>query len=147
MRSFRFPLESALKWRGAQLLAEEARLMPLVAERTRLDALRDEITAARERAQRELFAGGPVDGGELAALAGYRARLEKERTAVERQSAQCRENMAAQRARVVEAHRRLRLMEKLRERRLKEWRTAAERETEALASEAFLAQWHGRRGR
>jgi hypothetical protein len=43
---------------------------------------------------------------------------------------------------VVDFHRRVRLLEKLKDRRLGEWRLAWQRETDSLASEAFLARWH-----
>jgi flagellar export protein FliJ len=144
MQSFRFSLERVLGWRRTELRAEEARLAPLVAERSRLDAARQQITEARERAQSDLLAAGPMDGSELEALARYRAWLEKQKTAVERQDAQCGENIAAQRGRIVEAHRRARLLEKLRERRLEDWRIAGDREMESFASESFLARWERR---
>ena len=46
---------------------------------------------------------------------------------------------------MLEARRRCRLLEKLKERRLAEWRAAAEREIEALAAEAFLTRWNQER--
>lgn len=145
MPRFRFPLENVLSWRRAELLAEETRLAPVVAEAQRLDRLREEMAGAREHAQDQLLAAGAVDGSDLAALASYRIWLGKRQAAVERQSAQCRQQVAAQRGRVVEAHRRLRLLEKLKEHRLEEWRAAEERDIENFASEAFLARWPARR--
>jgi len=44
----------------------------------------------------------------------------------------------------VEAQRRARLLEKLRGRRLEEWRMAGDREMENFAGEAFLARWRKR---
>jgi hypothetical protein len=55
------------------------------------------------------------------------------------------EQIAARQARIVEARRRARLLEKLRGRRLEEWRIAGEREMENFAAEAFLARWQPRR--
>ncbi len=141
MRNFRFSLEKILSWRGMELQAEESRLAALFAERARLDAARADIRAASERAANRMFEAKAVDGIELQSLEGYRRRMEKELIAVDRQRAQSGEEILKQRARVVDAHRRVRLLEKLKGRRLGEWRLDWQRETDSLASEAFLARW------
>jgi len=142
MRNFRFSLERILSWRRTELQAEEARLAALFTERSRLDARRAEIRDAREGASRRLWASGAVDGSELESLQGYRQRLEKELVAVDRRRAQSGEQIAMQQARLVDAHRRVRLLEKLKSRRFGEWQAAWQREVDNLASEAFLARWH-----
>jgi flagellar export protein FliJ len=145
MRGFQFSLERVLSWRRTELRAEEARLGPLVAERARLEAAHVEIVRAHAHAQEDLLSSGPVSGAELEALAHYRVRLEKQKIAVEQNARQCGERIAAQRARIVETQRRARLLEKLRGRRLEEWRSEGERETENFAGEAYLARWRPRR--
>jgi len=145
MRSFQFSLERVLSWRRTELRAEEARLAPLVAERHRLETAHLEIVRAHGRAREDLLSAGTVDGAELGALAHYRARLEKQKTVMEQKALQCGEQIAAQQTRIVEAQRRARLLEKLRGRRLEEWRIAGEREMENFAGEAFLARWRPRR--
>jgi hypothetical protein len=45
---------------------------------------------------------------------------------------------------MLEARRRLRLLERLRERRLAEWCSARDKELEDLVSEAYLAKWKRR---
>lgn len=112
-----------------------------MAELKRLETVCQEIVAAGDRAGRELLAGGAVDGSSLGALSAYRARLERERSANEHQRAETREKILQQRGRMVEAQRRVRLLEKLRSRRMEEWRVANDREMENFASEAFLARW------
>src|SRR5258708_24208 len=128
MRNFRFTLEKVLSWRSTELQREEARLGVLFAERSRLEGAHAEIRAARERTESRVRSAGSVDGSELAALAGYRVRVEKQLIEIERQRAQCGDQIARQRTRVVDAQRRLRLLEKLRSRRFEEWRTAFQRE-------------------
>ena len=130
-----------LRWRRTELQKEEALLGYWLAERQRLEHARDNVLAARERTESGLRAAGSVLGSELAALAGYCARLERQRADLERQRAQCDGQIAAQRARVVDTQRRLRLLEKLRGRRLEDWRAASQREAENFASETFLARW------
>jgi flagellar export protein FliJ len=144
MRSFRFSLERVLSWRGTELEREEAQLAARLAERNRLDTVRIQILAARERAGRELVTAGRVDGSDLAALAGYRASLDKDRAANEQHRTESAKGIEAQRERVTAAHRRFRLLEKLKARRLQEWHSAWNREMENFASEAFLSRWRNR---
>ena len=141
MRNFRFSLEKILIWRRTELQSEEARLAAMLAERSRLDAARAEIRAAREHAGSQMLEAGSIDGIELASLSGYLQRLEKELIAMDRRRAQSAEEILKQRARMVDAHRRVRLLEKLKDRRFGEWRLTWQRETDSLASESFLARW------
>ena len=145
MQNFQFRLERILNWRRKEFEAEEARLGILVAERKRLEAARCEILSAWDRAGTKLLAMGRVDGGDLAALGGFRVRLQRDLEANARERREAAERLAGQQARVMEAHRRVRLLEKLRHRKLEEWRVAWNREIENFASEAFLARWraHG----
>ena len=49
--------------------------------------------------------------------------------------------LAEQQKIMLEACRRSRLLERLKERRLVEWRGACDREVDELAAESFLAKW------
>jgi len=71
-------------------------------------------------------------------------RQEQGRLAAKR--SECARMAAAQQASMLEARPRLRLLERLKERRLAEWTAACDREMEEVASESYLAQW-GRPGR
>jgi hypothetical protein len=55
--------------------------------------------------------------------------------------------LAAQEAAMLEARRRCRLLERLKERRGGEWRMAENREVDELASESYIARWNRRRAR
>ena len=140
MGPFAFRLERILSWRRCAFQADEARLASLLAEQARLEAAHRALLAAREQAGQALVASGAADGGELAAFSGYRARLEREVAANGRQRRDTDERIARQRAQVLEAHRRVRLLEKLRIRRLGEWRAESQREMETFAGEALLAR-------
>lgn len=144
MKRFAFPLEGALRWRQRRLELQESRLRSLAAER---DAIRErigQIGQARRRAEQELLGQASIRAEELAALEAYRLRLARERVRLQQAETDCEGRLAAQRERVLEARRDVRLIEKLKERRLAEWQAEADRELEALAAEVFLARW-GRR--
>ncbi len=144
MRSFQFSLDRILSWRRKEFEAEESRLAGLLAERKSLEEARLEMLASWERAGKQLLACSLVDGGDLAALGSYRARLEREIAANDRQGRDAGGRIASQQARVVEAHRRVRLLEKLRRRKWEAWRVEWNRELENFAGEAFLARWRPR---
>ena len=140
MRRFQFRLESVLGWRVVELEIEEGRLERLFTERRGWDdrarALEDQ---RRESAQ--LIAAKTLDGQQLAAFTYHRRYLEREAARMAAQRADCEKRIAAQQQRVVEAERKVRLLERLKERRLAEWTLDFNREVEALASETFLSKW------
>ena len=71
-------------------------------------------------------------------------RLKEQRIAAQRAARE--QDLARQRQTMLEARRRYRLLERLRDRRWEEWRAAASRELENFASESYLAQWTRRGG-
>src|SRR5258708_5920380 len=108
MKNFRFSLDKVMSWRRTELQREEQRLAPLFATLCRLEGARTQKGARRDRADTDLVAANSVYGRELAALAGYRVRLEKDRIAIELQRGKCEDLAPGQRARVLAAHRRVR---------------------------------------
>ncbi len=140
MRRFQFRLESVLDWRTVELDLEKSKLEQVFAERRRLDeqarALED-----RHRETSQWITAKTLDGQQLAAVTYHRHYLEREAARLAGQQADCEKRIAAQQKRVVEAERKVRLLERLKERRLAEWAFDFNRDLEALASETFLAKW------
>jgi hypothetical protein len=85
-----------------------------------------------------------VTGRDLEALSSFRLQVKarKAEMAIER-AAQVKK-LEAQEAAMLEARRRSRLLERLRERRAVEWRAGENRALETTASETYLAQWNRR---
>lgn len=141
MRTFEFRLEKVLRWRQAQLELEQFALSRLAAECVRWKTTLTALDAARMEAERAVLSSGSIGGADLGALARYQQRLQKEKQIAWERLQQCEQNMEKQRERLIEARRGSRLLEKLRLARRIEWERAVEKEFEALADEAFLAQW------
>lgn len=141
MTRFHFPLEKVLDWRRKQLEIEEAKFRQRVAALAAVDQARAELDARAVQTEYEVRRWNSVGGGDLAALNSYRARVRIEATRLAERRAGCARAAAAQQALMLEARRRCRLLERLRERREAEWKTAAGRELEQIASESYLAQW------
>jgi hypothetical protein len=145
MNAFRFPLQKALEWRRTQLELEEVRFRQQSAEMADLDRTSAQLNAAGRTAEHRVRDWNPVAGGELAALGSYRLHVKLKETELAIPRAECRKELNRRENVMLEARRRLRLLERLRERRLEEWCAERDKELEELASEAYLAKWKRRR--
>jgi len=142
MKSFKFPLEKALDWRHLQLELEEARHKQHVAAVAGLDRERAEIEASGIRAEVQVREWNPVAAGELAALGNYRLAVKARESEIARRRFDAAQKLAEQQKVMLEARRRCRLLERLKERRLAEWTVERDRELEEVAAESFLARFH-----
>jgi flagellar export protein FliJ len=142
MKAFHFPLETALTWRKTRLEAEEARLARLAAECERIRAEARENRESGARAEREITHAPAATALELWALDGYRQAVTTRARAFEERLGAVGKLMAAQRARVEEARRELRLLENLKARRRAAWQREADREIENFAGDSYLARWN-----
>ncbi len=140
MHRFQFRLESVLGWRVVELELDEGRLEQLFTERRGWE---DQALALenRRREAARLITAKTLDGQQLAAFTDHRRHLAREEARIAAGRADCEKRIAAQQQRVAEAERKVRLLERLKERRLAEWTSDFNREMEALASETFLANW------
>lgn len=147
MRVFRFPLEKVLDWRRTQLEVAEAELRKRAAALAAVDRERALVEAAAVAAEIEVRRASSVDGAELAALDEFRRHVHSQERMLAARRAECERRAAAQEAAMLEARRRCRLLERLRERRWSEWKAEADRELEQVAAESYLARWNATRRR
>ncbi|MBS1858436.1 MAG: hypothetical protein JST11_23905 [Acidobacteria bacterium] len=144
MKSFRFPLEKALEWRRKQLELEEARFRRQAAAVAALDRERAETEAAGIRAEIQVRQWGSVAGSDLAALDHFRLRVKNDEARIARDRAAAAAELAVRQESMLEARRRATLLERLRERRYKEWEAERDRELDEIAAESYLARWSRR---
>ncbi len=141
MKTFRFPLEKALEWRRIELELEEARYKHQSAELSDLDRRRAEIEASGILAETQVRAWSPVAAADLVALGSYRLRVKNQEADLARRRVDCAQKLDAQHKQMLEARRRCRLLERLKDRRLVEWTAARDLELEQIAAESYLARW------
>jgi len=141
MNSFRFPLQKVLDWRQTQLELEEARFKQQLAALAALDAEHAALEAAGIKAEIQVRDWSALDGSDLAALGSFRLRVKQKEEQNDIRRRECRSHLEAQQSAMLEARRRCRLLERLKDRRRAEWQSAQDRELEQLASESFLAKW------
>lgn len=145
MTTFRFPLQKVLDWRLAQLELEESRFQRQMAALAAIERAYAEMEASGIRAEMEVRRWDPLAGRDLAALGRFRLLVQAREKQIAAERAECWRELAVRKSAMLEARRRCRLLERLKERRLAEWTLARDREPEEVASESFLARWARRR--
>lgn len=137
MPPFRFRLAKALEWYGEQCRLEEDRLREKIAGLNRSRAELAEASEARINVERDLLQTAVLPAAELLALARYRRRAIQNEQRLAQERIRCERERDAQLIAVQAARQRVRLIEKIRERKLTEYTVEADRELEELAADAF----------
>lgn len=141
MKKFRFPLEKLLHYRRGRLSAEKARLAQLIAEQAALERSR----AALEREERlimESLRRLPVlSASDLAAADGFRRFATAECARLLSEAGLLASRIEAQRRAVLSARREVEILERLREKRLQDWRAELDKEMEQQVAELVGARW------
>jgi flagellar biosynthesis chaperone FliJ len=141
MSRFQFPLQRVLSWRESQLSIEEADLERLRFELTTLETALRELES-REAQEVELMqCPRSLKAGELAGIANARKWVVWERKRLQSRIADCLRRIELKTAALMEARRKVRLMERLKERRQASWTREDNRALEDLAGESAVAAW------
>jgi flagellar export protein FliJ len=141
MKSFRFPLQRVLDWRGIQLRTEEEKLAGLQQKLAALIHREKALTAAQTRSEAAVLSSACIEGSDLRALTGFRVRIKSERAALQASRAQCEAQIVEQRKRLLKARKDCRILEQLKEKRHQEWTYLGEREIEETAAESYISRW------
>jgi hypothetical protein len=138
MKTFSFRLEQVLKWREMQLSLQRARVAAVAGRvsqsQSLLESRKTEAAMSAEQIRRE-----PTG----AVLASYARHSETSRARIQetaRQLGAAQRDLAVETDRLLEANRKLRLLEDLKKAGNREWRMEHERELAAFADEAFLGR-------
>ena len=141
MKKFVFPLERVLAWRRLECEKEEAVLERLRADRARLLARKEELIRELHVTSRRLLGAATVASEDLCFLEDFRDYARHAGQNLERKMALADLEIGRQLDTVKEARRAYRLIEKLREKKWREWEAGYDRELEQQAGEIFLARW------
>ncbi|HEU0138697.1 MAG TPA: hypothetical protein VFQ79_03260 [Bryobacteraceae bacterium] len=141
MKRFEFRLERVREFRSGQVSLEESKLHALLSEVQALEAARAELDRQRLSEARALVSLGRVEAAELTALETYRMAAVRRAHDLDRRAAVCRQHAENQRVRVLEARRKMKLLDRLKEKALAKWCIQENAEIENLAAEAYLAKY------
>ena len=140
MKKFHFQLESVRRLRHQQQEIEETKLRQIAARLHEWEHRIATLDAERQQAEAALRGRSTFDGSELAALENYRGESARRRRNLEAELEQERQRLAAQRRVLVEANRRVELLERLKEKALADWSHQWDKEQEQTATEVYLAK-------
>jgi flagellar export protein FliJ len=140
VKTFRFSLQRVLEWRTVQLRAEEEKLAALMQRLDKIIQNINGLTAAEQKSEEGVLSRPEMQGGELQALAAFRARIQKHRSFLESEKQACEKQVAAQRAQMLKARKELLVLEKLKDKRHKAWVYLSNRELEELAADSFISK-------
>lgn len=138
MKKFSFSLDGALRLRQVELRSAEVKLRELIAQEQRIRRSLEAISLERRDAS-SYVQQHPTDSQALRALPSYFIGLEMRKTNLSRSLEMVSASIREQRQVLTDIERALKLLNKLRDRRLAEWRQAGDREIEATAQECWLA--------
>ena len=141
MLAFRFRLERVLEWRKKKSHLEESRLAACLALVHETEQKLAHLRAERRHIERELLDHSSIPAAEFANLGCYRLHAARREGDLAEERRQRLESASEQRARVQQARRNVKLLEKMRERRLEEYSIQASRELEQTAGESHLTRW------
>jgi flagellar biosynthesis chaperone FliJ len=140
MKAFEFRLERILEFRKEQAELERGRLHEVMQQIRRLEA---EATALATRSNDEhdrVIAGEEVTGRDLASLSNYRQHVRRLSKELSRAQQVLDAHMQRQKAVVMESERKVRLLQRLKDKRHTAWQSACDRELEELAADSYLAR-------
>jgi hypothetical protein len=141
VKAFQFNLERVLEWRRVQLLAAEEQLTQLQSQLHLLSQQEEKVLAAYRDSAEKLLSSATLAGGELQALAAFRERTNRLHQTLRARKARCEVLVAEQRQRLLKARKDHRILERLKEQRLKNWIYLNDREVESIAAETYLVNW------
>jgi hypothetical protein len=107
MTTFKFRLDSVLRWRQSKLEMEQFILSRLATERARWDHVLAELETSRAHADRLVLSSESVQGRDLQAMVRYKELVENQKQMALNRRGECDRKMEQQRERLLQARRRV----------------------------------------
>jgi len=146
MKKFQFPLEKLRAWRKKQLEAEEARLESLFRSLADCQRRNRELAEWEQQETAAVIRAGTLGAKELEALENFRSHLVSLLNALNEEARGIVAGIEKQRQAVIEAQRKVELLENLKQEKLSAWRAELNREEEAMVAELVVARWNKKPG-
>src|SRR5689334_1105860 len=143
MKAFEFRLERILEFRKEQAELERGRLQQILQQIQRLETEVDGLAVRSSEERDRVIAGEGLTGHDLASLSNYKRHVQRRSTELLRAQQVLAAQSQRQRVIVMESERKVRLLEKLKDRQLNSWQSACDRELEELAADSYLARLAG----
>ena len=142
MKKFEFRLAAALKLRDKQFQVERSKLQQLFAEEQGFKHALEKLAVDRREAADFIQNSGAVTATDLRALSTFTMGADAREGLLREQLARQAKKIHEQKARVMHAERKVRLLNKLREKKHEAWTQEVNREIEQAAQESWLSKRH-----
>lgn len=139
MIPFRFRLQRVLDFRNVQLQLAESEYQRATAKVRSIQAQQAALAYRKSETRKSVVRLPEISGQDIASLSGWLQWTEGRRTLLTGMEQAAMQEVAKRRIVLMEAQRKVQLLEKLRDRRKGEWQTAFDRELEEQAADAFRA--------
>jgi hypothetical protein len=136
VKSFDFRLDRTLRWRATQLDLEKSRTGILAKRIADLRTTQRTLNADLDNSTRQLGSGS--DGTTLELLNAWTVKTRRQIADLGRFALKAEQDLARQTQVLLEASRKLRLLENLKQTAQTQWNNEFSRELEAFAGETFL---------
>ena len=140
MKRFEFALDRVRRWRHEQAGMEELKLLELHRELDRLTLQRKSLEAESHESEQALRSAASISAEDLRHIDGFKQYVRAQSQKLELLQRQCQTRIGQQRQRLTEALRQAELLDRLKAQAFADWRSAHQKEEEALAAELFLAK-------
>jgi hypothetical protein len=140
MKSFRFRLDQALRWRETQVNLQKSRLGLAVAHLAALESALEAQKIALSNAAARLL--DQPTGDALQSFAAFKTKTLASIRALEVQAAAAKSKVTLEMSLLVEANRKVRLLENLKRTDHTRWQREFDHELAVFADEAFLSKRH-----
>jgi hypothetical protein len=141
MQPFRFRLEKVSEWYTRLYQEEERRFTACLAALADARKAIAAHQAQRAAVERDIVSRAAIPAHDMVALHLYRLGARKREAELNVVRERCQAAVEGQRVKLRAAERRVRQLEKLRDRRFEEHTQAEAKELEELASDAYFAKW------
>ncbi len=140
MKAFEFRLQRIADFRRQESDVAKSRLQGLLSEMRRLEDERRSLEEQRREARSSTSAQNDLRGEDLLALSSFQEYLGRRLKELSQKESDLASKIEKQRDAVVEAERKVKLLDRLKERKFQEWRAASDRELDDLAADSHLAR-------
>lgn len=145
MKRFEFRLDPVLRLREAQLESEQTKLKSILNEKQRLTSALEALASERLSAKQFLCSRTDLDGMDLRNMSSFMLGTEARDSALRKHLEEIGRAIQEQRKRVMKMDRNVRLLTKLRDKKLEQWKCESDRELETIAQESWLVARHARK--
>ena len=142
MKAFTFRLEQALRWRETQVRVQKSRVAAAASHASGIQALLDSMRAEASDSAVQIVRS--PTGVALASYAGLVDRSRVRIAGLEAKSAAAQRVVTGEMESLLDANRKLRLLENLKRTEQDRWHTEFDRELATFADEAFLGRQHAK---